>query len=293
MVGGDAGARRAVHRQPGCGICRVDVLDLVACVRLDVLPDDRIPRPPRHRRPRVHGGCDLDDQWPHQPRPGCPDGGGLRLLLALRRPRLGGHVRKPLRAAMTNGPRSSYRSLTVAQVAIVALALGWFVKVADATPDPQPDGQQLYVTGCSSCHGVDGHGVTTTDGHVRGVDLTEAGAAGAYFQLSTGRMPLADSSAPPVRKPPVYNDDQIAALVGYVAAFGDGPPLPTVDLDGADLAAGGELYRSNCQACHSASGAGGALSYGEAAPALDKSEPLQVGAAIRSGPGQMPVFGPD
>jgi len=194
---------------------------------------------------------------------------------------------------MTNGPRSSYRSLTVAQVAIVALALGWFVKVADATPDPQPDGQQLYVTGCSSCHGVDGHGVTTTDGHVRGVDLTEAGAAGAYFQLSTGRMPLADSSAPPVRKPPVYNDDQIAALVGYVAAFGDGPPLPTVDLDGADLAAGGELYRSNCQACHSASGAGGALSYGEAAPALDKSEPLQVGAAIRSGPGQMPVFGPD
>ena len=62
---------------------------------------------------------------------------------------------------MTRGRRSSYPLLTVAQLAIAATALLWFVKSADATPSAQPDGQQLYVTGCSSCHGVDGHGVTT------------------------------------------------------------------------------------------------------------------------------------
>jgi ubiquinol-cytochrome c reductase cytochrome c subunit len=69
--------------------------------------------------------------------------------------------------------------------------------------------------------------------------------------------------------------------------------LPQIDLQGADVAAGGELFRANCAPCHSASGAGGALSYGAAAPPLSHAQPLQVAAAVRSGPGQMPVFGPD
>ena len=81
--------------------------------------------------------------------------------------------------------------------------------------------------------------------------------------------------------------------VAYVASLGNGPPLPQIDLKGADVAAGGELFRANCAPCHSASGAGGALSYGAAAPPLSHAEPLQVAAAVRSGPGQMPVFGPD
>ena len=51
---------------------------------------------------------------------------------------------------------------------------------------------------------------------------------------------------------------------------------------------------ANCAACHSAAGAGGALSYGQAAPvAATRPRRTQVGAAMRSGPGQMPVFGPD
>ncbi len=194
---------------------------------------------------------------------------------------------------MTVGARITIRSLTVAQLAIVGLAVWWFAAKADATPVAETGGRELYVTGCSSCHGVDGTGVTTSNGELRGVDITEAGEAQVYFQLSTGRMPLADSNHPPVRKRPVYDDEQITALVEYVGAFGDGPPMPTVDLATADLAAGGEVYRANCQACHSASGAGGALSYGQSAPRLDDAEPLQVATAIRSGPGQMPVFGVD
>ena len=57
------------------------------------------------------------------------------------------------------------------------------------------------------------------------------------------------------------------------------------------MAAGGVIYRANCQACHTASGSGGALSYGRAAPDLSEATPEQVAAAVRSGPGQMPVFG--
>lgn len=192
--------------------------------------------------------------------------------------------------------RVQHWTLTVVKLGVVVLALWWFVRSSESSTSAAPaaaDGQQLYTTGCSSCHGVAGKGIVNSDGDVRGVDLTNAGAAQVYFQVSTGRMPLGDSNAPPVRKPAVYDDAQIAALVDYVAAFGDGPALPTVDLTDADLANGGVLYRENCQACHSASGGGGALSYGRSAPALDKAEPLEVAAAIRSGPAQMPVFGPD
>jgi ubiquinol-cytochrome c reductase cytochrome c subunit len=152
-----------------------------------------------------------------------------------------------------------------------------------------PDGERLFLDGCSSCHGDAGHGVAG-----RGPSLERAGEAGAYYYLSTGRMPLANSEEQPRRKPPVYTDAEIDALVAHVASLGDGPELPDVgDVTAADLVAGGELFRDNCQACHSASGSGGALSYGRAAPPLAPATPPEVGAAIRAGPGQMPVFGPD
>jgi ubiquinol-cytochrome c reductase cytochrome c subunit len=109
-------------------------------------------------------------------------------------------------------------------------------------------------------------------------------------------MPLSNSPEQPRRKEPVYRGEALDALVAYVASLGEGPALPDVhddDLADADLAIGGELYRDNCQACHSASGAGGALSYGRAAPQLAPATPLQIAAAMRAGPGQMPVFGPD
>jgi ubiquinol-cytochrome c reductase cytochrome c subunit len=154
-------------------------------------------------------------------------------------------------------------------------------------------GEELYTTGCSSCHGPDGRGERAPDGSLRGPSLEGAGEAAAYYYLSTGRMPLANSEEQPRRKPPAYDTDEIDALVAYVAALGHGPDLPDVDVAGADLAAGGQTFRANCQACHSASGSGGALSYGRAAPRLAPAKPHQIGAAVRSGPGQMPAFGPD
>lgn len=164
---------------------------------------------------------------------------------------------------------------------------------ADPAQDPLVQrGRQLYVTGCSSCHGADGRGVVV-DGERRGPSLRNAGTAIAYYMLSTGRMPLDDPGTQSRRKRPAYTPAEITALVAYVGTFGPGPPLPRVEVKGADLVQGGALFRANCQPCHGAAGVGGALSYGRSAPSLSKATPEQVAAAVRSGPGQMPVFGPD
>jgi ubiquinol-cytochrome c reductase cytochrome c subunit len=165
--------------------------------------------------------------------------------------------------------------------------LGYVVD-RDRLDDPEviEQGAALFRSGCVSCHGVNGGGG-------RGPDIRDAGAAGAHFYLTTGRMPAASNDERAVRKEPTYSSEQIEALVAYVAALGDGPPIPQVDPGDADLARGGELYRLNCAACHQAAGAGGALSYGRNAPTLLPATPVQVAEAVRIGPGEMPVFGPD
>ncbi len=148
-------------------------------------------------------------------------------------------------------------------------------------------GRELYLTSCISCHGIEGVGSN------RAPALTSDGSAGADFMLRTGRMPLADPTNQAPSKPQAYSDDEIKRLVAYVASLGDGPDIPDVDVAAGDLARGGELYRANCAACHNASAVGGALSYGDHAPSLLSVEPLQIGEAMRFGPGEMPVFGED
>ena len=169
--------------------------------------------------------------------------------------------------------------------------------IVEGEPAPSAEvlarGRELFLTGCSSCHGPAGDGVTI-EGRLRGPSIADSGAAAAYYYLTTGRMPLSDTEDQPVRKPPAYDDEEITALIAYVDSLGVGPDIPAVDIEGIEgeeLAHGGSLFRSNCAPCHSAAGVGGALSYGRAAPSLGDAEPLQVGTAVRSGPGQMPVFG--
>ncbi len=164
---------------------------------------------------------------------------------------------------------------------------------ADLDPALVAEGRELYQRSCVTCHGSDGQGLDAPNGAERGPSLEDAGEAGAYFQLTTGRMPLANPGDIPMRKPPAFTPDEIEALVAYVASLGDGPELPGIDVGRGELAEGGVLYRENCQACHSATGAGGALSYGRAAPPLAESTPEEIGAAVRSGPGPMPRFGPE
>jgi len=186
-----------------------------------------------------------------------------------------------------------------AALAVVA-ALGaagvlFAVQRASASPEvrqqaaPSPElvarGRELYLTGCVSCHGADGVGTDLAP------TLVNVGAASADFSLTTGRMPAAQGVPfQPPRKQPAYSQPDIAALVAYVASLGNGPPIPDVQLAGADVAAGGVLYRANCASCHQSAGAGGALSYGRSAPHLKFATAVQVVEAMRTGPGEMPVF---
>lgn len=189
-----------------------------------------------------------------------------------------GLARLVVLAGAVGGIVSSSAILTRAQAAPV---------VATLARAPAVDaGRSLFVTGCSSCHGLGGKGTP------RGPSLVGVGAASADFYLSTGRMPLANPDDQPERKHPAYPRREIDELVAYVASLGDGPPIPMLPAAGA-LAEGNELYTQNCAACHSSAGAGGALGVSINAPPLWRASDLQVAEAVRIGPGAMPVFGPD
>ncbi len=158
-------------------------------------------------------------------------------------------------------------------------------------------GQQLYNDTCISCHGSNLQGVPG-----RAPSLIGVGAAAVYFQVSTGRMPLARESDQALRKPPLPQFDQttaagrqdLQALETYVQANGGGPEPPAQHGDaliGDDVARGGELFRLNCASCHSFTGRGGPLDSGRFAPILNPATPDQIYTAMLSGPQDMPKFG--
>jgi ubiquinol-cytochrome c reductase cytochrome c subunit len=161
-------------------------------------------------------------------------------------------------------------------------------KAADGTTTSEiAQGKQLFAEGCSSCHGLGAQGTST------GPSLLGVGAAGVTFQVGTGRMPLAAPGEQAMAKTPVYNEVEVAALAAYVASLAPGPAVPTaeqLDTSNADLAEGGELFRTNCSQCHNFTGKGGALTDGKYAPNLMSATPAQIYMAMITGPQQMPVF---
>ena len=167
---------------------------------------------------------------------------------------------------------------------LLSVALLVATTPAIAQSESEDPGRDIFIARCATCHGAEG------DGTQFGPDLRGVGAASADFQLRTGRMPLAEPGAQTIRKPRAFNDDQIHALVTYVASLGDGPEIPTVDLTDADLSQGSQLFANNCAACHGATANGGAVGENAFAPTLHSSEPLDVAEAMITGPGQMPVF---
>lgn len=161
----------------------------------------------------------------------------------------------------------------------------------DDTPEVRVEdvedlGAFLYGRDCTSCHGTDG------SGSWRGPSLDEGGTAATYYMLATGRMPIAEPESPVRRSETHYSAEEIIAVVDHVSGLVDGPEIPVLDLDEADLALGGEVYRLHCGQCHSSTGIGGALLYGHQAPPVLQSEPTVIAAAVVSGPGAMPSFSP-
>ncbi|MSO43436.1 MAG: c-type cytochrome [Candidatus Planktophila sp.] len=181
---------------------------------------------------------------------------------------------------------------------IALLGIGTTFNVASATIKQSPttfarsaaieEGKQLFLKGCSTCHGLNAEGGAIAP------SLIGVGAASVDFQVGTGRMPVADMSTQISRKEPVYNEEEVAALAAYVASLAPGPAIPNEEAlnyerDGS-TAEGGELFRNNCAMCHNFAGQGGALTQGKYAPTLMGVEPKHIYEALITGPQSMPVF---
>lgn len=206
------------------------------------------------------------------------------------------------------GPRSRFRRRVAGAVALgIGLLTAGGLYTAFA-PQPQvataqqgdaalvAQGQELYNNHCITCHGSNLQGVED-----RGPSLIGVGDAAAYFQVSTGRMPLARQEAQASRKPPIPQFDpsteegraNLDALSAFVQANGGGPERPEAQgaaLVGSDPARGGELFRLNCASCHNFTGRGGALSSGKYAPDLDSATEVDIYTAMLTGPQNMPRF---
>ena len=181
---------------------------------------------------------------------------------------------------------------------LALLAIGTTFSVASATTAAETtsadrslqieEGRQIFLKGCSSCHGLNAEGAQIAP------SLIGVGAASVDFQVGTGRMPMADMSTQAMRKEPLYNAEETAALAAYVASLAPGPAIPgeselNFERDGS-TAEGGELFRNNCAMCHNFAGQGGALSQGKYAPTLMGVEPRHIYEAMVTGPQSMPVF---
>ena len=148
-------------------------------------------------------------------------------------------------------------------------------------------GRQLYDVTCITCHGANLQGVEN-----RGPSLVGVGGAAAYFQVSTGRMPLGQQGAYAPRKSPKFDEEQTRDIAAYIQSVGGGPAIPTGKLEGDSsmLGDGGELFRLNCASCHGTTFKGAPLSAGKIAPGLNSATDLQIYTAMLSGPESMPVF---
>ncbi|NUQ96559.1 MAG: c-type cytochrome [Streptomyces sp.] len=149
------------------------------------------------------------------------------------------------------------------------------------------EGKKLYSVGCASCHGTGGQG--TSDGP----SLVGVGAAAVDFQVGTGRMPAQQPGAQVPKKKVIYSQPEIDQLAAYISSLGAGPSIPTAAQygpDGADIAKGGELFRTNCAQCHNFTGKGGALTHGKFAPSLEGVAPKHIYEAMQTGPQNMPSF---
>ena len=181
---------------------------------------------------------------------------------------------------------------------LALLAIGATYSVASAATSSEmtaadrsvliEEGRQIFLKGCSSCHGLNAEGGQIAP------SLVGVGAASVDFQVGTGRMPMADMSTQAMRKKPIYDEAETAAVAAYVASLAPGPEIPAesslnYERDGS-TAEGGELFRNNCAMCHNFAGQGGALTQGKYAPTLMGVEPKHIYEAMVTGPQSMPVF---
>ncbi len=166
----------------------------------------------------------------------------------------------------------------------------------DAGPPSVARGAELYAANCSSCHGVDGRGISSPrpgagDIGGAGPDLRGVGALAADFYLRTGRMPISHPGEEPERQRPYFSKPEMRSIVRYVASLGRGPAIPHPRPQGANVAHGQALFTDHCAGCHQVVGQGGYVT-GARVPALQHATSREVAEAVRIGPFLMPRFSP-
>jgi ubiquinol-cytochrome c reductase cytochrome c subunit len=149
-------------------------------------------------------------------------------------------------------------------------------------------GEELFAINCSTCHGA------TAQGSSLAPNLQGLGAATVDLWVSTGLMPLAVPGAEPDRKPDKFTTAQTLDIANWVQSLtpGKGIPIPQVNLKGANVATGFDLFAANCAPCHTITGAGDSLSNGLVALPLHGVTATNIAEAIMTGPGNMPRFEP-
>ncbi len=175
-----------------------------------------------------------------------------------------------------------------------------------ATPQPQqsfdplyvlhasaPDlreGRHLFDTHCTSCHGA------ALQGSPQGPPLVGIDVQAVDFELRTGRMPATVPFEQEMHKLPYFPPQQVRDIVSYVMTTSTGNkvlPAVRVQQDDASIQSGREIYAADCEQCHSATGRGDSVGYGDVAPSLMDATPQDLADAVRYGPDVMPKFGPD
>lgn len=151
------------------------------------------------------------------------------------------------------------------------------------SPALRAEGFNLYQSGCASCHGIGLQGTPGVAPSLRGV-----GPGPVDFYLSTGRMPLEQPRAQPLRSSPLYSRPKINALIAYISSFG-GPPAPTAHPAKGNLALGLHEYTLNCAGCHQSVARGG-ITVNAQIPDLQSATPQEIAEAVRMGPYLMPHF---
>ena len=212
----------------------------------------------------------------------------------------------------TAGRLSRHRRGPLAGLAVLLLGLlisgSLYTAFSPAQADSQPseteqvaEGKKLFLASCSFCHGQNGEGVPTVrEGYQLGPSLVGVGAAAVDFQVGTGRMPMASPGQQAPRKPAVFSDEEAAALAAYVASLGPGPAIPNesdYSIEGLSeeerqeaISRGGQIFLTNCTACHNFNGAGGAMPRGGYAPSLHGVDGKYIYEALLTGPQAMPNF---
>ena len=187
-------------------------------------------------------------------------------------------------------------------VSICALALA---SAAAAAPSPVDQGKRLYGEYCVACHGANGSGITRS-GQARvgagpgrsqtqqpglAPSLRGVGGLAPDFYLRTGYMPLPHIGLQPRRSRVLFSEQQIRALIAYVASLGPGPPIPTPQPDRGNVSRGLKLFTDHCAGCHQVVAEGGYVT-GAVAPPLEAATARQIAEAVRIGPYVMPRFSP-